>query len=469
MDQVATFYSKKLTPQTLAWDYLVQRGLDEKTVQMFKMGFAPSGWDNLVTYCHNHKNANEQQLLQCGMLIKNDTGRIYDRFRNRLMFPIRDRQGRVVGFGGRVIDPEESPKYLNSPETQIFHKGSELFGLFEALQSREDFSEIIVVEGYMDVLALVQHGYRNVVATLGTATTKRHLERLFRYVKKIIFCFDGDLAGRKAAWRALENGLPCLQDGHSLSFMFLPKTEDPDSFGRKQGTDAFSELVQSATRFEDFLFQELQQQIPDPTSIAGRAQLAQLATPLLEQLPEGTFRELMWQELSKKTRLASPQAHHRESLKPRTRSTANSREPKKRLSNPLYALALLLEEPQLAEQIHDPEAFPDNGDKHIKLLLRVISQIQSTPNLTTASLLEQWRGSDTYTLMEKLTTYQLLIPGTGIKEEFLSTMRRIRHQGLQFEIEQLLNKANQFGLSDEERLKLQRLISSKQGKPKDRE
>ena len=307
----ADFYRQALKShpaRKAAVDYLKGRGLSGIIARDFGLGFAPPGWDNLLK--HLGGDALQQKaLIDAGLLIENaESGKRYDRFRDRVMFPIRDSRGRVIAFGGRVLG-DDKPKYLNSPETPVFHKGQELYGLYEARQANRDLDEIIVVEGYMDVIALAQQGLRNAVATLGTATSEEHLKRLFRLVPSVLFCFDGDSAGRKAAWRALEATLPNLQDGRRARFLFLPEGEDPDSLVRAEGTDAFQARInQQAQPLADYFFQQLSEEA-DPRSLEGKAHLATLAAPLIEKVPGANLRALMRQRLAELTGLNGEALH----------------------------------------------------------------------------------------------------------------------------------------------------------------
>ncbi|MDD0842100.1 DNA primase [Pseudomonas sp. Gutcm_11s] len=286
-----------------AVDYLKGRGLTGEIARDFGLGFAPPGWDNLHKHLAGDK-LQQKAMIDAGLLIENaENGRIYDRFRDRVMFPIRDSRGRIIAFGGRVLG-DDKPKYLNSPETPVFHKGQELYGLYEARKNNRDLDEIMVVEGYMDVIALAQQGLRNAVATLGTATSEEHLKRLFRLVPSVLFCFDGDAAGRKAAWRALEATLSNLQDGRRARFLFLPEGEDPDTLVRSEGTDAFrARINQHAQPLADYFFQQLSEEA-DPRSLEGKAHLVTLAAPLIEKIPGNHLRALMRQRLSEITGLS---------------------------------------------------------------------------------------------------------------------------------------------------------------------
>ncbi|OED43626.1 DNA primase [Endozoicomonas sp. (ex Bugula neritina AB1)] len=307
MDKAVKLYTQQLrqhkqSPKAI--NYLKQRGLDGTTCDAFGIGFAPPGWDNLQKELATSPEK-EKKLITAGILVHNeDSDRIYDRFRDRIMFPIRDSRGRYIAFGGRVLG-DEKPKYLNSPESPIFHKGKELYGLYEARQANRNLSRIIVVEGYMDVVALTQQGISNSVATLGTATTIDHMQRLFKVVSEVVFCFDGDDAGRRAAWRALESTLPNMEDGRQARFMFLPQGEDPDSMVRQAGSEQFLALIKDqALSLDNFLFKQLEDGL-DLNTMDGRARLAKLAGPYLQKLPEGLFHQLLIKKLSDITGLDS--------------------------------------------------------------------------------------------------------------------------------------------------------------------
>ncbi|VXC93605.1 DNA primase [Pseudomonas sp. 8Z] len=305
-----------------AVDYLKGRGLTGEIARDFGLGFAPPGWDNLLKQMGGD-TLQQKAMIDAGLLIENaDTGKRYDRFRDRIMFPIRDSRGRVIAFGGRVLG-DDKPKYLNSPETPVFHKGQELYGLYEARKHNRDLDEIMVVEGYMDVIALAQQGLRNAVATLGTATSEEHLKRLFRIVPSVLFCFDGDAAGRNAAWRALESTLPSLQDGRRARFLFLPDGEDPDTLVRAEGTDAFrARINQHAQPLADYFFQQLCEEA-DPRSLEGKAHLVTLAAPLIDKIPGNNLRALMRQRLSELTGL-SGEALSQISNAPRSQAPSQS-------------------------------------------------------------------------------------------------------------------------------------------------
>lgn len=305
LEKAAAFFQTQLRQHEAspkAAQYLKHRGLDKQCIETFNIGFSPPGWDNLQTFSNN-QGISDKKLIESGLLVKqDDTGRIYDRFRDRLMFPIRDSRGRTIAFGGRILG-DGKPKYLNSPETPVFLKGKELYGLYEARKANRSLDQVIVVEGYMDVVALFQQGITNSVATLGTATTADHMRRLFKLVPDVVFCFDGDDAGRRAAWRALESTLPLMEDGRQARFLFLPQGEDPDSIIRQEGAEAFRNRIRQHTlSLDNFLFNALEEGL-DLNAMDGRARLTKLAQPYMNQLPEGIFKALILDKLAARTGL----------------------------------------------------------------------------------------------------------------------------------------------------------------------
>src|ERR1700677_2681001 len=310
MTRAARFFEQNLADNSRAREYLARRGIDAPTRAKFALGYAADSWNALLNRFGADENE-RRRLFQAGMIIERDggstraagetAGGYYDRFRDRLMFPIRDSRGRVLGFGGRVIDQGE-PKYLNSPETPLFHKGRELYGLYEARQARSDFKRLLIVEGYMDVVRLHQAGITYAVATLGTATTQEHLNKIFRLTSELVFCFDGDRAGLQAAWRALENALPFARDGRELKFMFLPEGHDPDTLIAAEGAEGFEERLKSALPLSEYLVRQLIEQV-DLEHVDGRAKLAALAAPLFKRMPDGVYRELLLDRLAAQIRM----------------------------------------------------------------------------------------------------------------------------------------------------------------------
>ena len=289
----ARHFRSQLRDAPNAIDYLKRRGLSGEIAKAYGIGYAPDGWQNLEKAFPDYS---APVLLTAGLVKQNDEGRRYDVFRNRIMFPIIDVRGHVIGFGGRVLDSGE-PKYLNSPETPVFEKGRELYGLFQARRAIRDVGRVIVVEGYMDVVALAQHGVEYAVATLGTATTPQHVQKLLRQTDEIVYCFDGDNAGRRAAWRALENSLAQLQDGKQLRFLFLPQGEDPDSYVRAQGREAFEKTISRSVPLSQFFIDELGSR-SDMASAEGRAAFLHAAEPLLKQIPPNNFRTQLIREVA---------------------------------------------------------------------------------------------------------------------------------------------------------------------------
>lgn len=451
LEQVSKFFQTQLRQNEKAIDYFKQRGVSGEIAKLFNLGFAPPGWENLAKNFENCKS----QLAETGMLIKKEDGGFYDRFRDRIMFPIHDNRGRVVGFGGRIIDQGE-PKYLNSPETPIFQKGHELYGLYQALNANRQLQRVLVVEGYMDVVALFQHEITYAVATLGTATTSNHLERLFRYTSEIIFCFDGDQAGSTAAWRALQVTLPLMHDGLQVRFLFLPENEDPDSLVRKEGKENFEKRISTAFTIADFFFQTLATKA-DVLSTDGRARFVKLATDMLKQLPDGIFLQMMLDELAKRARIdvnqLKPQPTPKNYKKP-----SSSIKPKPP-SSLRQALTLLIQNPHLVELISEPLTPLDM--KGFDLFLKVVELTQQNPNITTGMLLEYWRDNPEATLLAKLAQAEYATSGIKLEQEFSGAIKQLRKLATDSAIEKLLNKAAQQALSHDERQLLNTLISNK--------
>ncbi|MBK1732221.1 DNA primase, partial [Thiococcus pfennigii] len=305
LQRAADLYRRQLREHPssrAARDYLSRRGLSDEIIERFGLGYAPEGWDFLRERLGHDRDAQER-LAQAGLLAEHEQGRRYDRFRDRIMFPIRDQRGRVIGFGGRVLG-DQRPKYLNSPETALFHKGQALYGLYETHQQRRALDRLLIVEGYMDVIALAQFGIPYAVATLGTATTPEHLRRLLRSAPELIFCFDGDRAGREAAWKALQTALPQATGQQQIRFLFLPEGEDPDTLVRREGRDGLEQRLAAATPLSDVLFEHLTRQV-DLASAEGRARLAALAEPLLKDLPPSLYKQLLLDRLAELARLPS--------------------------------------------------------------------------------------------------------------------------------------------------------------------
>jgi DNA primase len=411
-----------------AVNYLKTRGVSGQIAATYGIGYAPPGWDNLSQSLGQDSNT-RNQLLKCGML--NDSeGRVYDRFRNRIMFPIRDPRGRTIGFGGRVLG-DDKPKYLNSPETPIFHKGRELYGLYEARQANSKIQHLLVVEGYMDVVALAQHGILNAVATLGTATTPEHLELIFRTCPEAVFCFDGDRAGRDAAWKALITSIPSLRDGREIRFLFLPEGEDPDTQIRKEGRDAFEQRIEQATPLSEFLFQQLTGQV-HMESIDGRAKLAELARPHLEKLPKGVFREMMFQRLEELVGLKGRHLDRQSNPPGTTKPHPTPMGRQHPTATPVRsAIALLLDHPHIYEVADEvPIDWQKWDNPGIPILKQILEIIRVQPTLNKAALMERLRDTEYYIHLSKLTqaNYQFDLPGMDHKSEFRDALLRLNEQ-----------------------------------------
>ncbi len=439
-----------------AVNYLKKRGLNGETAATFEMGFAPPGWNNLLQALG--KSAGQiKLLLKAGVIIEKEHGGNYDRFRNRIMFPIRDARGRIIGFGGRVLG-DDTPKYLNSPETPVFHKGRELYGLYEARKAMRKLERIIVVEGYMDVISLAHHGLRYAVATLGTATTPEHLKRLFRIVPEIVFCFDGDRAGRDAAVRAMENAIPEMREGRQINFMFLPEGEDPDSQIRAEGCSSFEARIAKSVTFSKFFFDHLTTQA-DITTIEGRARLVELARPRLQRLPPGIFREMMLTRLRELSQLETVKLTS--GNKTTTKKQLHGKKRVKSAPSPLrVVVALLLQCPELSVLAGDPQRFRSIGGTGANLLVELLELLQTNPKLKTGALLERWRDKEEGRYLAKLAQWKPPFEDkTGLEAEFSGALARLEQQLNEICTEELLHKAQAGTLSTEEKDRLQQLLS----------
>ncbi len=453
LSQVAKYYQIELRQSSLAVNYLKKRGLSGNIAKDFGIGYAPPGWDHVLQTIGKSATL-KQQLFEAGMLIKKDDGGFYDRFRDRIMFPIQDRRGRTIGFGGRIIDKGE-PKYLNSPETPIFQKGHELYGLYQALQAHRELQRVLIVEGYMDVIALFQMDISYAVATLGTATNAHHLQRLFKHTSEIVFCFDGDQAGRTAAWRALLVTLPIIRDDIQIRFMFLPDNEDPDSLIRKEGKTAFEQRIQNASTLSHFFFQHMGAQT-DLSTTDGRARFVKLANEHLQELPPGIFQTMMLGELAKRARidvakLSTPKQAAKTSIKPKTARSPSSLR---------LAITLLVQEPSLANCITGP--LPSLEIRGFDLFVRLIDIIKTHAITTTGSLLEHFRDTEEDKLLSKFAHLEHMIPNEGIILEFLGSIARLKKLANKQMIETMLSKAAQNGLTSDEKQYLHELIQEGQ-------
>ncbi len=459
----ADLFRDQLRDTPAAVDYLKQRGLNGHVAAEFSMGYAPAGWDFLLRKLGTSDDRREN-LLKAGLLIRNEDKRVYDRFRDRIMFPIRDSRGRVVGFGGRVMDNTE-PKYLNSPETPVFHKGRELYGLYEARQAIRNPERLLVVEGYMDVVALACHGIHNAVATLGTATTTEHLQRLFRVTREIVFCFDGDTAGRKAAWRALQLTLPELREGRQVRFLFLADGEDPDSVVRDGGAAEFEARLAGSQPLSEYLIDNLKAET-DLNSLDGQARLAELARPLISAIPEGVFRDLLLERLAGEVGLSAKRLG--ELL------TGNAQPTRKRMPAPQQrvrtgegrnslirrAVCLVLQQPSAAAAITVPDGLFDLPNPGIALLTDLLAAAQENPGSKSARLAEEFAshpdgGSH---LASLLVTDLHLEPDSNWQAELQETLEAVLRQELEKRFADLTRKAA-VGLSADEKQEMRGLQS----------
>lgn len=417
LNQAERFFRRALRDAPQAVDYLKGRGLSGEVARDFGIGYAPDAWDGLKSALGN---VPESRLLEAGLLTRNDSGRVYDRFRGRVMFPIRDTRGRVIGFGGRVLGADAGPKYLNSPETEVFHKGQELYGLYEARRALRRLDRLLVVEGYMDVVALAQAGLANAVATLGTSATPEHFRKLYRYTEEVVCCFDGDNAGRQAAWRALESALPVLADGRQLKFMFLPEGEDPDTLVRARGKAAFLDLAASAQPAIEYLFTRLSEGL-DLTSLDGQARLAALAQPHIEKVPDGVLRTLMQRRLQTLTGLdAGPDAAPgRAVVRGAVARPAASGRSKPDLALARRLLALLLRRPGL---LHNLAAEARQGLTEEAgepgLFVDVAKYIDENPEADTAEILGRWSGTPAHDQLLGLLQQPAALPAEALQSEF---------------------------------------------------
>ncbi|MCZ4250402.1 DNA primase [Pseudoalteromonas shioyasakiensis] len=438
-------------------DYIKGRGLSGETAKKFMIGYAPSEWEALCQQLGRNKEQKER-LVELKLASEKSPGRQFDFFRDRLMFPIRDKRGRVIAFGGRVMQADQGPKYLNSPETRIFHKGFELYGLYEAKQAHKKLEHILIVEGYMDVVALAEQGIEYAVAALGTATTAEHMHTLFRTTDKVICCYDGDRAGRDAAWRALENALPYLGDGKSLKFVFLPDGEDPDSLVQQEGKDAFEARLSEADDFTKVLFNKLSQEI-DLTQDAGKAKLLSDALPLIEKIPSDFYQENILEHLGRLI------GRTREQLNNRVKSPKQQHaiERKFKITPMRQAIGILLQHPNLATSIAYMPELAEMKIAGIELFLRIQHLALEREGITTAQILESFRDGAEYDALVKLATWQHQINDDRLETVFKNTFKFIEDQCLNYRLETLLIKDKTQGLSSEERLECHLLTQALKG------
>jgi DNA primase len=452
LDRAAQYYRHQLRAKgaDAAVDYLKGRGLSGEAARDFGLGYAPEGWHNLHAALGGDADCS-RLLVEAGLLTEKDTGEPYDRFRGRIMFPIRDRRGRVVGFGGRILGAGK-PKYLNSPETAVFHKGHELYGLFEARAALRHIERLLVVEGYMDVVALAQFGVRNVVATLGTATTQEQLDALLRVAQEVVFCFDGDRAGRDAAWKALKNALPATGSGRQLRFLFLPEGEDPDSLVRKEGRASFEARLGGAAPLSELFFERLSQDL-DKASMDGRAALVERARPLLERIPAGVFRHLMVGRLAAMVTMDVARLEQAMGFKGARAEPAMRRNPRRQgLSAVARTIAMLVQNPRLAPMASVLTGSDDGGIPGMALLQSLLDLLGARPNLTTGAIIEHWRDSKHGQNLQKLAVRPLYVPEDGLEAEFVGLVERVERIFVEQRTDRLLARADELSRGEKEEL-----------------
>ncbi len=470
LDDANQYYQLQLKGSQPAIEYLKGRELNGEISKRFNIGYSLNGWDHLLN--HFKGSYTEQQLVDSGLVIKKDDGKIYDRYRDRIMFPIRNRKGQVIGFGGRVLG-DELPKYINSPETTIFHKGRELYGLYEARINTQKMDRIIVVEGYMDVIALAQFGVSYAVATLGTATTEDHIKQLFRAVPEIIFCFDGDRAGKEAAWRALENAMPVMQDGKEIKFLFLPDGEDPDSQIRKIGKDAFEDNYQLANSLTTYFVENLHSRF-NITSDEGKTRFLKEAAKLLTQMPDTLIKDQLVQRLSDMTNVDKKILFQREITSNKLLNNHSANEPNSNRSRlnyrsvsqtPIrYAISLLLSEPSLVKLIENIEEIALSKLPGSDLLTTLIEAIQESPDIKPVALLDRWKNTEFEVPLIQLMKWQPESDDIAIlSDEFRDCLTKIYDRADKIKLENLIHKAQVHGMDSLTEMEKQKFRSLYRG------
>ncbi len=442
MQSATRYYRDQLKLSSPAIDYLKRRGLSGEIALRFGIGYSPEGWQNLGSVFANYQDSS---LLETGLVIENQDGKLYDRFRDRIMFPIVNTRGQVIGFGGRVLDSGD-PKYLNSPETALFEKGRELYGLFQALKAIRTKRQVLVVEGYMDVVALAQHGIEYAVATLGTATTHYHVQKLLRLTDKVMFCFDGDAAGQRAAWRAMENALPQLIDGKNIGFLFLPSRHDPDSFVREHGTAAFEQLLQEALPLSSYMLRELSTQV-DLRTQEGRTALLQRAKPLLTVISAPTTALLLRKEVAALAGITQAELEALYAIKP---IGASPRRALQRVARPVVSnlrvlLRCLLFQPDLAREL--PEHWMPVGAEAVAIIALAEWSRMQDGAVSSAAMIQNFQGTTHESL---LAVEQAEIMQWGetfnVVAEFQDVLTRLRNEQRKQQLQVLHAKMHGTGM-----------------------
>jgi len=444
LDRASLYYQQQLRnhPQaSQAVDYLKRRGFSGEIAAQYGFGFAPPGWNNLIDELGGEPAA-LKTLIDSGMVIEKGRNGPYDRFRNRIMIPILDRRGRTIAFGGRELESPSGdasgPKYLNSSETPVFHKGRELYGLYQARKTGSRLQRLLVVEGYLDVVALAQHGIDYAVATLGTATTADHMEIIYRAVSEVVFCFDGDRAGRAAAWRALENALPAQREGREARFLFLPDGEDPDTMVRSEGKEAFEARFQDARPLSAYLFDTLMQDL-DMSSVDGRARLVAAAKPLLEKIPDPVYKKMMRDQLAQLARIQADHLGTASQPTSQRRGPARPHSPTARTPARL-AIAIILQHPSLVSQLSDLPALTGIQYPGMDLLCQLLEILGKDPHLNSAALLERWRETEAASNLSKLAQMELFGNEEGLLAELQDTLEWLANTATDQRIDELYEK-----------------------------
>ena len=454
--EIATqFYEQNLRQSPEAINYLKKRGLNGSTAKKFRIGYAPDRWDSLTLHCQGDAEL-QIQLAKNGLLINKEANHYYDRFRSRIQFPIRDLRGRVIAFGGRTMTNDPA-KYLNSPETPIFHKGSELYGLYEVRQAHARLTRVLIVEGYMDVVSLAQYGVDYAVATLGTATSAKHIQKLLRYTQELIFCFDGDRAGRQAAWRALTVALPLMHDGVEARFMFLPDNEDPDSLIQKMGKAAFEQLMQKATPLATFFFNELKEQIP-LLSIDSKARFSKEAHSYLDTIPKGLFQQLMVDQLAE---VLGVKSTHDLSETPKITNNIKSTKLNKIPAALKLCLALLLEKPSLAESVPDLSHLDSLELPGKRLFLELLEYCRQKPNTSVGELLAESTDPSKSRFIAELSAWAHQVDEESLELAFKDALTRLEELSREQRINELITKSKSHPLNVDEKERLKAWLSSK--------
>lgn len=432
MEQSSQYYEAQLKQTPEAIDYLKDRGISGQTAKTFAIGYAPPGWNNL--------GGDEKQLVETGMLVKKETGKPYDRFRHRLMFPIRDRRGRTIAFGGRVINPEDNPKYLNSPESPLFHKSDEIYGLYELKKAVTNIDRIYVTEGYMDVVALAEHGVKTAVATLGTAINNRQIESLFRVCKNLVFCFDGDAAGKKAAWRSLEECLASLKEGRLARFLFLPEGQDPDSYISEFGSEAFDQQVEQASTLTEYLFETLLTECNIKT-LEGRAQFLDRLRPYFMQIPLQSLKDQILTEVEQRTGQQIDTRMLRLLGEDKPVAATGKRMPEPHWTPTRLAINLLLKKPALAQSTGTHDELAESGIPGVDLLLKILDRIHDEPEISTQNLLDRFKGDDHESHLYKLAAMEPPVEDDeSLERMFADCLQSLRKQYIDHRQKQLITK-----------------------------